>query len=61
MSSFLFAQSAFMCIHSFYSQTSEHKEKINDVCYNGSKDTIYSGSNDKYIIEWLYPSMEFKR
>jgi len=40
--------------------TSEHKEKINDVCYNGSKDTIYSGSNDKYIIEWLYPSMEFK-
>ena len=49
-----------MTVFMFYQQANEHKERINDVCYCESKETVYSGSNDKYIIEWSYPSMQLK-
>eukprot|EP00112_Aurelia_sp_Birch-Aquarium-sp1_P018430 Seg44.1 transcript_id=Seg44.1/GoldUCD/mRNA.D3Y31 product="WD repeat-containing protein 43" protein_id=Seg44.1/GoldUCD/D3Y31 len=39
----------------------EHKEKVNDICYNEKRSTVYSGSNDKYVIEWSYPSITVKR
>ncbi|XP_065052393.1 WD repeat-containing protein 43-like isoform X2 [Rhopilema esculentum] len=38
----------------------EHQGKINDICYCDKKETIYSGSNDKFVIEWSYPLMTVK-
>ena len=45
----------------FILQVNEHQGKINDICYCDKKETIYSGSNDKFVIEWSYPLMTVKR
>ena len=45
----------------FILQVNEHQGKINDICFCDKKETIYSGSNDKFVIEWSYPLMTVKR
>eukprot|EP00794_Sanderia_malayensis_P017807 gene17807-19583_t len=38
----------------------EHTETVNDICFNSTKEAMFSASNDKNIIEWSYPSMNVK-
>lgn len=38
-----------------------HEDRVNDICWLTSNDSIFSCSNDKYVIEWSISTNKIKQ